>query len=655
MLNGSGVEQAVAVPSRIQAAVKKQAEAAANLREVRRQLAQERTKLAALERRLAALRAAALPRRREVWCADLTETGTGAVATIEVPGEPQRMLIAPGCPPPQKSDGQVLEREILDPNQAYFNAAVLPGVQKWRPDYRLGTLSAVDYAADKATVLLDAAQSSADSLPINQDGVLENIPVVYQSCHAAAFSVGDRVLVAFHDRKWGQAYVAGFESNPRPCVKPWLVIWNNSSWSWYWQFPTPNNSDYGFSTPFDDETGDGSIYSPIHWDGSHDVVEYEKPQYAMLGLDNLGKWRTWPWLNEKMLLHGAGLRPGTHAQRVYLNGKKRLLQFNLTEQWNVHARMEQERRNSAWSYVNWEFGDQAVITLGGKPFALGPETGIFVPDHYEYGRLCGVSVFNDRFGVQWIIAVVYVKTLTTAGFYVFCRPLSGSAWNLLLKDEYLLSTAWIGRACQQWKFKVDGSQAALVANNSVRLLDVYSGPSDGAPPSVSFSWHPSYSYEPLRLDHQFWYPQSGPLLLFGSADYDARTQALRVSYADGAGWFNFMVWVDNRYGMELKWTDGRYGLFEFGRPGAEPVVWDVGGGLPYRLGFIQFDGRNGVAGFYLARGQNTGDGAGLSWRVYSFNAGGVLKAESWVNAPAHFKAMTYAWPMAVGTAEDTWR
>lgn len=174
----------------------------------------ERTEL---QRGKGALQALQLAPTRAVWCVDLTEDASGEVATLEVPGEPQKLLMAPGGRVPAADDGFLLARQVMSPAQAFFNAAILPGWQRHKPTYRVGELVALDKDADLATVALDVAVSSAQGLPVNEAGTLVDIPVVYMTCNAAPFEVGDRVVVELPGRSWAAPRVIGFESNPRPC------------------------------------------------------------------------------------------------------------------------------------------------------------------------------------------------------------------------------------------------------------------------------------------------------------------------------------------------------------------------------------------------------------------------------------------------------
>lgn len=178
---------------------------------------QWRTERAEAQRQQAYWQALTLKETRSAWCADLTEDAAGDVATLEIPGEDALVLIKPGAPGPSPSDGRLTAREVQAPEQVFFNAAILPGWQKFYPTFRRGTITALDEEADTASVALDAESSSAQGLPINQADTLDGVPVQYMSCNAGAFEVGDRCVVAFDGQDWSSPRVIGFESNPRPC------------------------------------------------------------------------------------------------------------------------------------------------------------------------------------------------------------------------------------------------------------------------------------------------------------------------------------------------------------------------------------------------------------------------------------------------------
>jgi len=179
----------------------------------------ERTNLVDRKR---ALLAAAVKTTRQAGCADLTEDATGEVATIEIPGEDQAILIAPGGRAPADADGALMARELMTPEQVFFNAAVLPGWQKWKPGYRKATITAINEETGRVDVDLDPATSSANRLNVNQSETLADVEVVYMDCNADAFDVGDRVIVEFDGMTWGSPKVIGFVENPKPCS--WVYV-----------------------------------------------------------------------------------------------------------------------------------------------------------------------------------------------------------------------------------------------------------------------------------------------------------------------------------------------------------------------------------------------------------------------------------------------
>lgn len=185
---------------------------------------ERRAQKASAERSYIALASAIADEVRSAWCADLTVDASGEVATVEVPGENQTVLIAPGAPAPGAAYGELIARELMTGPQAFFNAAILPGWQRHMPTYRAGTAEAVDVNADTMDVTLDAATSSAQGLPVNSVSELSAVPVEYMTCNAAAFAAGDRVLVKFDGQTWEAPKVIGFAEHPKPCNTAYAVV-----------------------------------------------------------------------------------------------------------------------------------------------------------------------------------------------------------------------------------------------------------------------------------------------------------------------------------------------------------------------------------------------------------------------------------------------
>ena len=155
------------------------------------------------------------------WCSDLTEDLSGNVGTIEVPGERGIVLIQPGYESnavyDTERDGQLQPAVGGTPASVFYNLAMLPGWQKWKPTYRYGTISNIDTDADTCDVQLYADKSSQQGLAVNQESKLAGIPIEYMSCNAGAFEDGDSVLVKFEGQEWSGAKVIGFVDKPKAC------------------------------------------------------------------------------------------------------------------------------------------------------------------------------------------------------------------------------------------------------------------------------------------------------------------------------------------------------------------------------------------------------------------------------------------------------
>lgn len=157
----------------------------------------------------------------QAWAADYSEGLTGEVGLIEINGE----TIAPPIIYPNTAtedqaaynagrDFQIQPIVSSGPAAVYFNKAMLPGWQKWRPFYRLATIDAI--TNDTCDVTLQTAQSSQQSLDINQTTTLSNVSIEYMNVNGGVFEVGDSVVLEFTGQDWAAPKVIGFENNPRP-------------------------------------------------------------------------------------------------------------------------------------------------------------------------------------------------------------------------------------------------------------------------------------------------------------------------------------------------------------------------------------------------------------------------------------------------------
>ncbi len=218
-------------------------------RPLRANLEKLQASLATARKRLAYFDGLQVVEERQAWCVDLTEDlGAGwYVATIDVPGESGHVLIAPGGRGWRPADGVLTARELMSPEQAFFNAAILPGWQKEKPTYRTGTITAIDEDADTADVVLDSARSSTQKLDVNARSSLSRVPVEYMYCNARAFDAGDHVVVQFDGQDWASPRVIGFVTDPQPCVEFPVVgisyAWQVSSTTTHPRVPFINASN----------------------------------------------------------------------------------------------------------------------------------------------------------------------------------------------------------------------------------------------------------------------------------------------------------------------------------------------------------------------------------------------------------------------------
>lgn len=217
-----------------------------------------------LEKRKAAILSAEPAESELAWCADFTEGATGDVGTIEIPGEAQTyfvpkevesdpasvaLLVRPqGTAPGYDAfrDGVLLPREWMSPEQAFFNAAILPGWQRWEPTYRSGRIVAISADSQTCSVELNPAISSASELPVNPSATtLHAVPVDYMSCGIDAFEEGDEVVIELQARDWLQPKVIGFLHHPKPCIAGRLV-WMPEGFSLW---PRSDDAPMGWGLP----------------------------------------------------------------------------------------------------------------------------------------------------------------------------------------------------------------------------------------------------------------------------------------------------------------------------------------------------------------------------------------------------------------------
>lgn len=232
-------------------AVRKKLDADRKIEQIKaEQLAQE-SRLAVVEALLARIPGDPI----DVWCATYSEDlqpGT-EVVTLEVPGhwldDPQLRTVVMDDRPPTKtvvynerslnlapgggsvSCGQLHFAESLTDAAIYYNLAMEPGHERWRPLCRYGILQTDnDYhkLTNRCTVLLNAINARNDdaSMPLDseEERTLVDVPIVYPPCNGRVFGLGNEVLVWFEGQQRQSPTVIGFRREPVKCPRSWQQI-----------------------------------------------------------------------------------------------------------------------------------------------------------------------------------------------------------------------------------------------------------------------------------------------------------------------------------------------------------------------------------------------------------------------------------------------
>jgi len=165
-----------------------------------------------------------------IYCCDLTENLSGTVGIIDIAGDRLKgQHVQPGyggnAVYNATRDGELYRVPQKGGSQHsagnFYNWSLRPGAQKWKPNYRYGTISNLDTTADTCDVALDACVSTdtpdGNTLDCNQATSLSGVSIEYMDCDSSAFENGDEVIVKFTGNSWGSPVVIGFKEEPKSC------------------------------------------------------------------------------------------------------------------------------------------------------------------------------------------------------------------------------------------------------------------------------------------------------------------------------------------------------------------------------------------------------------------------------------------------------
>jgi len=172
----------------------------------------------------------------EVWCVDYSTDLSGTVGTIEIPGVVERVVSRPrtssqvyirpgfddGAEYKGERDGKLSSVFNMTPAQTYYNYAMQPGWQKWKPMYRVAEVDSVDSDNNTADIALDREWTIIEK-NANHKVWLYDVPIDYMDCGPSLFKHGDRVVVKFEDQSWDNPKVVGFVEKPKRCACCWII------------------------------------------------------------------------------------------------------------------------------------------------------------------------------------------------------------------------------------------------------------------------------------------------------------------------------------------------------------------------------------------------------------------------------------------------
>lgn len=288
-----------------------------------------------LERKIGKLQDIPRSETKQLWIADLTEDLPSAtvVGTMEIPGEfggPQsgEAVIRPAFFHEHlfshARDGWITPCQAQTPAATYYNLAMLPGWQVFRPTFRFARVTAINGDGTLKVSLISPNISSQQTIDVTPKDLpatpsqspqtvnYDAVAVQYMDCDAAAFAVGDEVVVEYREQQAIRPRVIGFRRNPQPCdvfffsPQGRLRVVNDA-----WQFTPQTGLEFGNR----DWRGQLSWWS-IREDGPDGIEE------NALAWRDIALHPTHPHESNKLYWHGETLAttPGPILGASYVGG-----------------------------------------------------------------------------------------------------------------------------------------------------------------------------------------------------------------------------------------------------------------------------------------------------------------------------------------------
>lgn len=191
------------------------------------------------EKEKSTLETAMAPEETFMWCVDYTDNLPAGrkVGTIELNADDAHINIT-AAGNLNRAIGKLQPVAVSTPAAVFYNLALMPAIQRWKPTYRAGKIVSVDYRKGICTVNLDEPNYSratrlhnSGSLNIeinqytnseNKVTLLRNITIDYMNHNYEVFAAGDHVIVQIAGRDWNvnpDMKVIGFYTNPKKPVE----------------------------------------------------------------------------------------------------------------------------------------------------------------------------------------------------------------------------------------------------------------------------------------------------------------------------------------------------------------------------------------------------------------------------------------------------